>query len=102
MICRFKMQDAVGLGAAGGTVVAGTQADGDGLFEFAVTDGTIRGQVFKARGPDVALAGVRVWLVQEMWRGVAVERYAVLVDDGYWGVRCRGRSSGRHPLRKRS
>lgn len=90
MICRFKMQDAVGLGAASGKVVAGTQAGGDGLFEFAVTDGTIRGQVLKARGPDVALAGVRVWLVQEMWRGVAVERYAVLVDDGYWGVRVQG------------
>ncbi len=90
MICRFKLQDAVGLGAASGTVVAGTQADEDGSFAFEVTDGTISGQVFKARGPDVALAGVRVWLVQEMWRGLPVERYAVLVDDGYWGVRVQG------------
>jgi hypothetical protein len=53
---------------------------------FHTPDGDVTANVFKARSPDVELSGVQVSLLEESdAQGGA--RYAVMVDDPWWGRR---------------
>jgi hypothetical protein len=60
----------------------------DGIVVFTVAEGAVSAEVYKARGPDVTLDGVAVYLVEELADGgTRTGRYAIMVDDPYWGRR---------------
>lgn len=86
MQTRYALGDTVLLGGRQGVVVEGQRAVG-GEFEFLTPGGSVGGSVLKAAAPAVALAGAQVWLVQEVANGEKQPRYAVMVDDAYWGLR---------------
>ena len=64
-------------------VVAST----DGMAVFAPEEGLVTNYIYQARNPDVELNGVNVFLVAEKQGGQFTGRYAVMVDDAYWGRR---------------
>lgn len=73
----------VGVTVARGQTIAGTVA-------FETPDGTVTAHVYEAREPDVALNGVQVYLLEALPEEEATEptgRYAVMVDDPWWGRR---------------
>lgn len=86
MDTRYRLGDGITLGDGEGLITGGARAWG-GEVEFETEDGAVRGTVLKCRGPDVALEGAQVWLVEEMAGGGPAGRYALMVDDAYWGVR---------------
>lgn len=60
-----------------------------GTVGFETPEGTVTAHVYEARNPDVALNGVDVYLVERIG-GEADEpsgRYALMVDDPWWGRR---------------
>jgi len=61
-----------------------------GEAEFVTPTGTVSASVYRARTPDVTLDGAAVYLVEELpaaGAGAPTERYALMVDDSYWGRR---------------
>lgn len=72
-----------GVTVARGQTIAGTVA-------FETPDGTVTAHVYEARDPDVALNGVQVYLLEALPEEGTAEptgRYAVMVDDPWWGRR---------------
>ena len=86
MRTRFCLGDTLWLGEAEGVVVEGAPASG-GSVQFERGGSTIDGTAFKARSPDAALPDAQIWLVQEVIDGSPQPRYALMVDDAYWGLR---------------
>ncbi len=61
-----------------------------GTVSFDTPGGPVTAYVYKARSEDVALNGACVYLVEEMpdeRDHAPTSRYAVMVDDAYWGRR---------------
>ncbi len=64
------------------------QRTSDGMALFDMPEGQVEAHIFKAREPDVVLNGVSVYLVQLLGAGGALlEKYTLMVDDEYWGMR---------------
>jgi hypothetical protein len=82
-------REIVQLGQAQGMTIARTQTT-SGVAAFDTPDGTVSAYVYKARSPDVPLEGARVYLLEmlpEEGETEPTERYAVMVDDPWWGRR---------------
>ncbi len=82
----------VEFGAACGITVGVAQTT-SGTASFSTAGGVVSAHVYKARTPDVALEGVTVYLLEELpAQGVDTPtgRFAVMVDDPYWGRRIQG------------
>ncbi len=59
-----------------------------GLVSFETPNGEVCASVYRARGPDVPLDGVWVYLVEELSdEGELQGRFALMIDDDYWGQR---------------
>lgn len=89
-----------------GLTVARQRAVG-GVVSFETAAGVVTGRVHKAREPEVVLDGVDVYLVAQIapeamdFRtpvGALTERYAVMVDDPYWGRRLQPDAFSAPPL----
>jgi len=82
-------REIVALGSRRGVTVDRMQTIA-GTVAFDTPGGTITVHVYEARDPDVALNGVDVYLLEEL-AGEGEEepsgRYAVMVDDPWWGRR---------------
>lgn len=89
--------EVIGLGGRRGLAIA--RASSGATVTFETADGAIAADVLKAREPDEALVGADVYLVEELAPEAErigcspaqgegpVRRYAVMVDDAYWGRR---------------
>ncbi len=78
-----QLGDERGVTVARAQTIAGTAA-------FETPGGTVTAHVYQARDPDVALNGVHVYLLEMLPAEGAEEpseRYAVMVDDAWWGRR---------------
>lgn len=72
-----------------------------GSASFDTPGGTVTAHVYQARSPDVALNGVDVYLLEmlpEEGDEEPTERYAVMVDDPWWGRRIQPASFTEAPL----
>lgn len=74
------------LGPAQGRVIQKVTPE-DGIAEFGTPQGLIRADLYAVRHFDERLPYVDVFLVEEQAEGRGVGRYAVMVDDPYWGRR---------------
>ncbi len=75
------------LGGKRGLTVDRTHVAG-GLASFVTPEGTASAYVYRAKDPDVALDGAWGYLVEEISdEGELLGRYALMVDDDYWGRR---------------
>ena len=82
-------REIVALGSARGITVERAQTIA-GTVAFDTPGGTVTVHVYQARDPDVALNGVDVYLLEELTEEGAdgpSGRYAVMVDDPWWGRR---------------
>jgi len=80
-------QEIIQLGGKRGLTVDRKRVVG-GIASFAVPDGDLTAAVYKAKDPDVALDGAWVYLVEQISdAGELLGRYALMVDDVYWGRR---------------
>lgn len=98
----------VRLGPHQGVTVARQQTAG-GVATFETAEGTVTASVYKGRSPDVVLDGVAVYLVEQTAAGMAdfgatvrslTGKYALMVDDPYWGRRLQPAESAEAPLRE--
>ncbi len=93
-------REIVELGGERGVTVARTQTIA-GTAAFDTPGGAVTVHAYKARDPDVALNGVDVYLL-EMVPGEDLEepsgRYAVMVDDPWWGRRIQPAAFSEAPL----
>lgn len=83
---RYAAGDRVVLGGREGVIVDG-QKTAQGQYAFTTSAGVVQGRALKATGPEVALDGAQVWLIEEGATPGGSGRYAVMVEDWYWGVR---------------
>jgi len=98
MQTQFALGDKTTLGGKLGVIVDGTCATATGEFEFSTAGGSVQGTVLKAQDPDVVLVSAQVWLVEEMEEEQPAGRYAVMVDDPYWGLRIQAAAFAEAPI----
>ncbi len=82
-------REIVRLGAARGMTIERAQTVG-GVASFSTPGGSVSASVHKARNPDVPLEGAWVYLLEMLPDDGAAEptgRYALMVDDPWWGRR---------------
>ncbi len=84
------MSDGVGegiqLGQQWGVVISRVVSE-DGIVEIVTPQGLVTGHVYQVRDLDVPLEVVEVALIEEQVNGTGTGRYALMVDDPYWGRR---------------
>jgi len=88
------------LGTARGITVARGEVIG-GLVAFQTPGGFATANVYKARTPDVTLEAASAYLIEELPKEGEAQptgRYAVMVDDAYWGRRIQPAAFAPAPL----
>jgi hypothetical protein len=78
--------EVIALGQSQGLTVA-VQRSTEGLALFSRPEGYITVYLYEARNPDFILENADVFLIAEQHEGEFTGRYAVMVDDAYWGRR---------------
>lgn len=93
-------REIVRLGQAQAATIARATTQG-GVAAFDTPGGTVSACVYKARTPDVPLEGVAVYLLEMIAPEGAVAptgRYALMVDDPWWGRRIQPAEFAEAPL----
>ncbi len=93
-------REVVRLGGKSGVTVDRAQVTG-GMAAFATPDGTVTAHVHKARDPDLPLEGAWVYLLEmapEDDDAAPTGRYALMVDDPWWGRRIQPAQFAEAPL----